>query len=1008
MNELKFKAQETIFFYRAGGRLRQRVDLKIDHGEPFEGIVEIDSGEFGRETTEISYIPACEEPIAVWAPVIYPNIADGRPRPANATITISGGAAACGELQIGRHRPWTIFLMNDICADFTWTLPEEDTMEASGRVIDYRLDWLEKTAHLPEENREKFNFNQTDELMWYIQRRPPEKVKKLFDAIRAGHFQVSPSFNSMLTSLVHTEQAIRSLYYGRALEREYGIDISVDQQIETPTCTWGFASILANAGVRYFVRNWLSYYSPYNEDRDEYPLFRWEGPDGKSVVVASDKAACLKRNYAHGGMFIHETYDNIDRELHEWWLPNFEANGAYPYDALPMFGSHNDLHRDTSAEIATILANVSRYNGESWEYPRIINATWSQYIRHIEDWHGRNAFELPVLRGDYGTSWEEWPAGVAHILADMRGNVNRFLALEQLSAAAAAKKPGLAPTMREELGAGLLKMEQIAEHPWNGSVDWERVDSNRRRVMWNREMEANNARLRQKASEVLFGCAKFACGGTVAAYNALSWDSDRLLTIGASEPMEVYDVLTGLRQPSFFDQATGELRCLAKDVPALGYRLFCLKKPAREPAAPAVKSQCATIENEYYRVTVDGGNGSIGSIIEKMTGAELVNKRHLWGVNQFVYLSQRAEYTGGNVPAALVPGMLYTVKVKTSWNICTETPYGDKDSKRFLAELPGYGGNQKVTLVEYAEYTLGEVSIEQAEQPDLGRVMTVRARTQDTTVETRITLLDGVDGIDIENSVHKKATSEPQEVHFTFPFDVPGGKCHYDGPGALIRPEEVSAGGDHLNGSGRQMYAVQSFVDVSNEAGGVTLAQVDSSLVQFGRRTTREYPVGPGIPDNTVLALVMTNKQPEMRQNQAGNEHFTFRFSIASHRDGYDAVRSFRFGQRHNVPALCFPVHNSAIVASDAPVKRFVALDREDVSVSALKPAEFEDGSVILRIRDIAGRGGAVSMDVSGLTPRKAYSADLLERDLQEVKITNGILTCDILPNGYATFRLEC
>lgn len=998
-NDFAFQAQETIFFYHIGGRLCQRVDLSILCAKPFEGSVEIDAGQYGRQTTAVSHSPNCHDPVAAYAPVVYPG------KPVTAAVRITGGALeASGSVEIGRHRPWTIYLMNDICADFTWTMPEEDTMEASGRVIDYHMSWVEKTAGLPGGDRDRFNFNQTDELMWYVNRMPPEKARKLFERIREGHFQVSPSFNSCLTSLLHTEQLIRSLYYGRALEREHGIDISVDQQIETPTCTWGFASMLANSGVKYFIRNWLSYYSPYNDDRDDYPLFRWVGPDGKSVVVASDRAACLKRNYAQAGMFIREPYGEIVSELHGWWIPSFENNGRYPYDALPLLGSHSDLHRDTSAEIATILANVSRYNAEPWEYPKIVNATWNMYFDAIESWHERNSFEIPEIKGDWGTSWEEWPAGVAHILAGMRRNVNRFLALEAFSAAASAARPGFAASVGEELAAGLLKMEQIAEHPWNGSADWERVDSNRRRAVWNSEMERNNACLQGKVAAALFGQGKFRPGAYVAACNPLSWERDAVLRVPSGEALEALDVLTGNKLPGFYDESAGEVSFLAKGLPAMGWRLIQLRRCSA--AAAAAAKDAAEIENGCYRVSVSRKNGSIESIVDKLTGKELVNRKHAYGANQFLYLSQQAEYAPDALPKALDPKKLYTVKVKTSWNVCTETPYAEKDTQRFASELSRYGADQKVTLVEYEEYTLEEITAEVSELPGLGRWMTVRGSAKNTALETVITLTDGVDGIEIENRVHKKATAEPQEVHFAFPFDVPGGRCHYDGPGAIIRPENVSAGGDHLNGSGRQMYAVQSFVDVSNETCGVTLAQVDSSLVQFGRRTTREHPMRPDVPDNTVLTLVMTNKQPEMRQNQAGCEDFTFRFAIRAHEGGYHAAESFRFGQERNVAALCLPVDKGAVVASDSPVKQYLSLDRQDVVVSAFKPAEQDDNCLVLRLRDIGGMGGAVSVDLGALPVARAFAADLLERELEEVKLQDAALRCDIAPNGYATFRL--
>jgi len=260
--------------------------------------------------------------------------------------------------------------------------------------------------------------------------------------------------------------------------------------------------------------------------------------------------------------------------------------------------------------------------------------------------------------------------------------------------------------------------------------------------------------------------------------------------------------------------------------------------------------------------------------------------------------------------------------------------------------------------------------------------------------------------VDIENKVEKLPSTEPQEVHFMFPFAVPGGKCHYDGPGAIIRPENVSAGGDHLAGSGRQMYSVQNFVDVSNENYGVTLANIDSMLVQFGHRTTREYPLEPGISDNAVLSLVMTNKQPEMRQNQAGNRDFTFRYSIQAHKGGFMPENSFKFGMERNIPPIVIAIDDMESTAADTPVKQFIRIDREDVVVSAFKPAELETESLVLRLRDVGGKGGKVSIEFKDIKLIKVYAVDLVERDKEEIIPNNNKVGIDILPYGYASLKL--
>ena len=55
---------------------------------------------------------------------------------------------------------------------------------------------------------------------------------------------------------------------------------------DVPTVSWGYASALASAGIKYFLKGtW--YNSPYSRNLDRSglaPLFRWTGPDGQQVL----------------------------------------------------------------------------------------------------------------------------------------------------------------------------------------------------------------------------------------------------------------------------------------------------------------------------------------------------------------------------------------------------------------------------------------------------------------------------------------------------------------------------------------------------------------------------------------------------------------------------------------------------------------------------------------------------------------------------------------------------
>lgn len=371
-----------------------------------------------------------------------------------------------------------------------------------------------------------------------------------------------------------------------------------------------------------------------------------------------------------------------------------------------------------------------------------------------------------------------------------------------------------------------------------------------------------------------------------------------------------------------------------------------------------------------------------------------------------MYISEDTEYTFENVRPILDKSKIYKVKVSYGYGGGFETIYNYTDNVEFLNCKGKYQQNHKVTLTENTEYTLKNVKIHIEDKSPVCKTIVIYGETFRTKVETRITLYNRLDRIDIENRLEKLPSTEPYEIHFIFPFAVPEGKCHYDGPGSIIRPEEVTAGGDHLSGSGRQMYAVQSFVDISNNNYGVTFSQIDSTMIQFGHRTTREYPVDSKITDHTILSLVMLNKHHEMIQDQAGNSTFLFRYSILSHQGGFIPYKCLKFGMEQNIKSICIPINNIRETPSAIYERQYIKLDREDIIVSAFKPAELEDGNLILRLRDAGGIGGAVTIDLSVVNPDEAYITDLLERDIEVVEILKGCVKIDIKPYSFTSVRL--
>jgi len=958
---MKFSCRDTPFYYRIDGELKQALEITIPNETKAKpGTVTVDAQEYGKVETKIPKIKRGTQKYTAYAPVVYPNFKNlgfagmsiGRHRPVQATVELRVESdIETKKLTIGSFRPWTVYVCQDVCSDYTWGYTEDKTESLSVTLTNAHLEAIDRTEKEPFESQQRWNINQTMEAMWFLQRER-EDVKKLFERETDGHISISPTFNSNLTATMTTEQAIRSLYYGRELERYFGIDISIVDHIEMPTITWGMATIFAGAGVRNLVKGWLLFMEPFLTQRDDIPLFYWEGPDGSRVLAASDKGACLRASYAQAG-FLRKDYEDFVKELHDWWIPHFENHTEYPYDAFVLLGSHGDLHTWSPEQIVPLVSNIIRYNSEPWEYPKIVNANWRHFFEHIESFVSKYGIAIPVLRGDFGVSWEEWPAHLAGVFSEIRKGVNVFITAETLLALASLFEPKVYSDCRDKLKTAETYMEHIAEHPWNGTTQEEKVRAFKRKSRWKDELNRISDEVSDIAFDVICKQVSTKPETNVLVFNSLSWERTDIVNVEtpASGFFVVRDNETGENLPNDIVDV-GRRRVItfiARKVPPLGYKTHTISrgnKPEIQKRTVTVKGK--SIENNFYFVRVDGKTGGIQRLFDKRRGVELVDTKSSYKLNQYTYLSEGKEHS----------------------------PVETRISKRDLGQVSG-------SLI-------------------------VESSTLRSKIRTTITLYSELDRIDITNEVEKTPSSEPQEIHFVFPFNVPDCVYHYEATGTIIKPGLTQYGGEQLRGSGQTSHSCQTFIDVSNDSYGVMLSQVESYLVQFGHRTTFEVPTHPDPSNSTVWSLLMMNKCHELLPDQGGISSFVFRYSLRGHDGGFKGFKAVHFGWERNKDLLVKVLKPNQKGSLPNRSYSFLSCQNANAVVTALKVSEegLEEG-LILRSWETDGKATDARFDVSNLKATSSIRTDLLERDQEKLEISKGILEVAILARGLATVRLS-
>ena len=171
-----------------------------------------------------------------------------------------------------------------------------------------------------------------------------------------------------------------------------------------------------------------------------------------------------------------------------------------------------------------------------------------------------------------------------------------------------------------------------------------------------------------------------------------------------------------------------------------------------------------------------------------------------------------------------------------------------------------------------------------------------------------------------------------------------------------------------------------------------------------GTATTLEGPFYRLRLDQGALAFEpLGNDQnwKEVTQNQNGESHFRFRYSLRAHAPGYD-----------NATALAWSRNTAAPLTSASGRLPKKWLDRPHLEVdprralvTCMKPAD--DGAsdqTVVRLWETGGRTGAVMVAAPGY--RAAWETDLLEREREALAVKQGKVSLNARGYGFSAVKL--
>jgi alpha-mannosidase len=508
-------------------------------------------------------------------------------------------------------RAHDVYIMNDNHTDYGWNAPTEAYDEAMAAEIDYYLNQIAQFENEPTESQARFSADCWWYLYNYEKQRSPALFNKLIEAIRSGHITVPLNPFVLLYGAMPTEAAIRAGYYPGRMERKYGIQFRLAQNIENHTSPWGLASLWAGSGVEFSWKGvcGCATETPYRDHVTD--VFRWQGPDGQEILKKWYEFDTDNKSYGgYAEARSHLSPHGIDSAIHR----TFRRSPESPVTGL--FGGGGD---DGTSRTHRFVETAKEWNRRAAPEDRVIVSNGIDYFEALKPYAGR----LPVLEGGWGIDWDRWPAALSHWTTRMRIAFEQLRSIEALMALSGVESGRSWHEDRGRLEEALTDYFKYFEHGWNGTSDSLKRQLLQKKKEWTYSFEQVVAAADEAATAAAARVFKTGDDKRVVVINSLGFMRTDYadLPVANGETFRVIDAATG--EEALSQTITTEdgpkLRFLAEDVPALGYRQYRLIPGGAFGAAPAAVIHKGNIESDWYRIET-GQSGEITSAIDKRAG----------------------------------------------------------------------------------------------------------------------------------------------------------------------------------------------------------------------------------------------------------------------------------------------------------------------------------------------------------------------------------------------------
>jgi alpha-mannosidase len=474
--------------------------------------------------------------------------------------------------------------------DCAWLWPISQTREKAGRTWSTVLRLMER---YPE-----YRFLASTPLQYEMVKESfPETFQGIRQRVQEGRWEtVGGMWVEADCNLPDGESLARQMLIGtRYFEREFGVDTKVVWLPDSFGFTWALPTLMAAAGLPYFVTHKLSW---SQTNRIPHDTFYWRGPDGKHVLA---HFLCTPSSWAGE----RTTYNgNVLPSVARGAWSRFQDRQLQK-ELLSAFG-WGDGGGGPTIEMIEAARRLNDLPG----FPRVQMGRAREFFEHMErDFAERS--DVPVWDGEL---YLEYHRGTytGQARQKLRNALSQRLyhAAELYAASATALLGTEYPRDLLEAGWRLILTNQFHDILPGSAISQVYEDA-----------EQDFLRLSKIGQEVLDNALDSLAGG-------LQLDSDALVVFNPSpyssaEYLEVEpEAMDGVGLPSQVT-ADGHVLVWCEGVPANGYRAFQAGKPSGAAEGTPLMVSPLELDTPFWRIELDD-RGRIRRLRDKRENREVL------------------------------------------------------------------------------------------------------------------------------------------------------------------------------------------------------------------------------------------------------------------------------------------------------------------------------------------------------------------------------------------------